>query len=582
MTSTRNLTAQPSTFWRFSAGALIASALAGCGGGGGSGGGTITNLSGAVIDGYINGATVCLDLNNNQSCDQGEPTAKSGVNGAYTLDVSAISADALKNAHLLTVVPTDAYDSDDGGSTLDKAGKKGFSMLAPVAAYVNSDNTLTKAVISPLTTLVSHDMIANNKAMEGAQNAVRSRLGLGHTVNLNQDFVAAKATDDSAKTLHTQAQVIAAALGQVQALIQENKGSAREAIMAAAQYAQDNALKLYKNADPKKSVSASINELMVSNLFKPNASELLAVARLTNNASAPSSIAKLLSEGVYLPNLLQENPPQYVKVSVADGKLTVNGFGLTNDRWEEGSGDGDPEFVLTKDGWKEDKGCENGSIEDKGPAKAELNCAYNSKATLSVRTLDVGAKSLDELGRVTPTGFESFKFPEGSKIHLTVFTNLTDEYQIWGKNPVTGPKNEGLTSISNLIAAYATPSSGSPGIRFKPYDYSSFSFTFDASTNPNSGTVSLWVACNALGSICDKPAGTATYEIKPVHGQNVLIVRAQPFDESPGNFFLFGVKDGNLYSGVYRPAFTGSVADEFLNKTAMDAILNTAKLPKIN
>jgi hypothetical protein len=213
MTFTRKLRGQPYTFWCLSAGAvLIASALAGCGGGSdaGSGGGTITKLSGAVIDGYINGAKVCLDLNNNQSCDTGEPTTKSGVNGAYTLDVSAISADALKNAHLLTVVPTDAYDSDDRGLTLDKAGKKGFSMLAPVAAYVNSDKTLSKAVISPLTTLVSHDMIANNKPMEGAQNAVRSRLGLGHTVNLNQDFVAAKATDDSAKALHTQAQVIAA------------------------------------------------------------------------------------------------------------------------------------------------------------------------------------------------------------------------------------------------------------------------------------------------------------------------------------------------------------------------------------
>jgi hypothetical protein len=351
--------------------------------------------------------------------------------------------------------------------------------------------------------------------------------------------------------------------------------------MAAAQYAQDNALDLYKNTEPNKSVSASIKELMDLNLFQPNATQLLAVARLTTNASAPGSVAQLLSEGVYLPDLLQENPPLYAKVSVADGELTVNRFELVSGpSWGGSQEFGSSEFVLTKDGWKEDKGCVNGPIKDIDTAKAELTCIDGSKATVSVRTLDVGDKSLDELGRETPTGFKDFKFPKGSKIHLTAFTNLTDEYQIWGENPVTGPNNEGLTSISNLMAAYATPSSGSPGIRFNPYGYYSFSFTFDASTNPNSGTVTLWPACTAA-STCTKPLGTATYEIKKVHGQDVLIVRAQPVDESPGNFFLFGVKDGYLYSGVYRPAFTGSVTNEFLNKTAMNAVLEKGGLPKI-
>lgn len=494
--------------------------------------------------------------------------------------MTGITIDALKTSHLLTVVTEEAKDSDDGEKNLKQVGKAPFSLLAPVAAYVGADNSLSKAVISPLTTLVSHDMIANNKPMEGAQNAVRSRLGLGHTVNLNQDFVAAKATDAAAMTLHTQAQVIAAALGQVQALIQENKGSAREAIMAAAQYAQDNALDLYKKADPNKSVSASINELMVSDLFKPNASQLLAVARLTTNASAPSSVAQLLSEGVYLPDLLEENPPQYAKVSVADGQLNVNGFEMVGGQWGASSEDGDPEYILTKDGWKEDKGCVNGPIMDIGTAEAELTCIDGSKATVSVRTLDVGSKSLGELGRKTPTGFGSFKFPEGSEIHLTVFTNLTDEYQIWGGNTVTGPKNEGLTSISDLMAAYATPSSGSPNNRFYPEGYSSNGFTFDTSNSAQSGEVSLWSPCTATTN-CNKPLGKATYEIKTVHGQDVLIVQAQPFDESPGNFFLFGVKDGNLYSGVYRPAFTGSVTDEFLNKTAMNAVLKQARLPEI-
>jgi len=65
--------------------------LAGCGGGGGGGGGgsssiatekalvaTESELTGKVIDGYISGATVCLDLNNNYTCDPDEASALSG------------------------------------------------------------------------------------------------------------------------------------------------------------------------------------------------------------------------------------------------------------------------------------------------------------------------------------------------------------------------------------------------------------------------------------------------------------------------------------------------------------------------
>ena len=76
----------------------IASVLTGCIGGGSdsdTGGGTggevtktrTTNLqmSGAVVDGYIENATVCLDINNNSQCDVGEPSAKTDAQGRFNL-----------------------------------------------------------------------------------------------------------------------------------------------------------------------------------------------------------------------------------------------------------------------------------------------------------------------------------------------------------------------------------------------------------------------------------------------------------------------------------------------------------------
>jgi len=42
-------------------------------------------LFGSVVDGYIQGAKVCLDLNENTTCDDGEPTTTTDSNGSYSL-----------------------------------------------------------------------------------------------------------------------------------------------------------------------------------------------------------------------------------------------------------------------------------------------------------------------------------------------------------------------------------------------------------------------------------------------------------------------------------------------------------------
>ncbi len=579
MPSRIQLDSKKHSHWRYSAcAALIASALAGCGGGGGAGGSPAT-LTGAVIDGYISGATVCLDLNNNQSCDAGEPNAKSGEKGSYSLDVTGITIDALKNSHLLTVVPEEAKDSDDDGQTLKEVEKAPFSLLAPVAAYVGADNSLSKAVISPLTTLVSHDMIVTNNTFKDAQVAVRSRLELGTNVDLTQDFVAADPND----SLRKQAQVIAAALGQAQKTVAENGAKPREAFVAAMAYAQTYAKRLNESLTSGSGSVAEKTKYQIANAYRPDVENLLSAGQAFINsasASSPASVTAVLSEGVYLADLLKEDTPQYTKASLANGKITVTGFELTDAGWKERSEDGDYEYVLTKDGWKEDNGCVNGPIKDTGPAKAELTCIDGSMATMSVKTLDITDKSLAALGQSAPDTFKDFRFPKDSKVHLTVFTNLTDEYQIWGGSPVTGPNNAELSDISSFISAYAT---GNPGIRFYPDRDSSFSFTFDVSdTNAKSGAVSLWPLCTAAGNTpCNASLGKATYEIKKVHNQDLLIVRIKPMEEAPGNFLLFGVRDGKLYSGVYRPAFTGSVTDGFLNKTAINAILNQVKWPLI-
>ena len=126
---------------------VVAMSMAGCGGGGGSGSSvpssttttpvaaTTVILAGKVADGYIQGATVCLDMNNNKVCDAGEPTATTDASGAYTLNVPAADAAAYP---VIAVVPVGAIDSDNPGTPIAKE----YTLSTPVGKH---------AFISPLT-----------------------------------------------------------------------------------------------------------------------------------------------------------------------------------------------------------------------------------------------------------------------------------------------------------------------------------------------------------------------------------------------------------------------------------------------
>jgi len=173
-------------------GLAVAVMLSACGGGGSSVG--PVTLSGAVIDGYIKGATVCLDVNANGVCDTTEPSAVTDVNGKYSLTVpTGVSTSGL---HLIAVVPVGAEDSDTPGTPVANA----YKMLAPADM---------PAVVSPLTTMVSTEMIANGKSVADARIASRTNLALPVDYDFMKDHVASATSDTKA---HNVAKVMAAIL----------------------------------------------------------------------------------------------------------------------------------------------------------------------------------------------------------------------------------------------------------------------------------------------------------------------------------------------------------------------------------
>lgn len=161
----------------------VAALVAGCGGGDSSpAAAPVTSVSGTVADGYVGGATVCLDLNANGACGATEPKATTNPSGMYTIsDLTAIPAGKTANDYaILAAVPVGATDSDlPIGTTVTQA----YVMVSPPGKGT---------FVSPLTTLVQA-RVAAGATVAAAETAVKTALGLT-TAGLFEDFIAKKGT----------------------------------------------------------------------------------------------------------------------------------------------------------------------------------------------------------------------------------------------------------------------------------------------------------------------------------------------------------------------------------------------------
>ena len=184
---------------------LITAALAGCSDSDSSSGSSSTateSFSGKVADGYLAGARVCLDLNDNQTCDDGEPSTVSSSGGAFTIE--GATAEQLASAALVVeIIVGETVDEDNPGTAIDKT----YTLTAP-AGY---------AFVSPLTTMVHNEAKEKGLSAEQAKAAVQVRLGT--EADLEEDYVAGKGDggEDASEfeRLHKVAQV-------TRAVMQEN------------------------------------------------------------------------------------------------------------------------------------------------------------------------------------------------------------------------------------------------------------------------------------------------------------------------------------------------------------------------
>ena len=177
------------SFLRFLSPFLLASsfALVGCGGGGGSSSGDSPDpqntvpetysVSGKVIDGYVSGATVWLDINGNGRYDASEPSAVSTSAGAYALELTENERACLPYADLYVDVPVGALDEELG--TVSEA----YQMVRPASLSSISDDDAIN--ISPLTSVLFdeiHAVLADNDVDTASCETLLQDVALQQTI----------------------------------------------------------------------------------------------------------------------------------------------------------------------------------------------------------------------------------------------------------------------------------------------------------------------------------------------------------------------------------------------------------------
>ncbi len=146
---------------------------------------TVVTLSGKAIDGYISGATVFLDADNDGSLDTGETWTLTDSQGNYTLS----STD--------TTSPVVLFGGTDISTNRPLVG----TLKAPAGS----------TVVTPLTTMVQ-SMVASGLSEASAQSQVALMLGISNLPDLTDFDPVAQSSSASSSTVTQAAEVMKAAV----------------------------------------------------------------------------------------------------------------------------------------------------------------------------------------------------------------------------------------------------------------------------------------------------------------------------------------------------------------------------------
>jgi len=423
-------------------------------------------LSGKAADGYLNGANVCLDLNNNKECDTDEPATTTGDGGAFTLAVMT-QAQIDANPLLVEIVAGVTIDEDAPGVVLEQA----YTLSAP-AGYT---------FVSPLTTMVQNE-VDNGTDISDAETAVQGKLGT--TLSLDTDYVAGKTSDNNTEEfekLHKIAQVTANIIADNMETLKTTAET--ENILL------DDLISLIINEvfSTLHTVTSRVEEVVADDTLTFDADIIateinvsIATENLTEqvalNTSTAANLGDLFSDGFHWFNGWQIRSQFYLDYGMvklnSDGSITdieyeINEQGISQ---EKNNIDG-IELLLTSEGWVESDYTIAGiDLNDNGSATLKRKTsALNEIVTgttivldrLNVKTALLRSGDYDDDGALwASTVDEGLVFPAGASAYKLAFESKADlNYKIYYgcSAPYNPDQNDGWCSGVQIEGwSYAT------------------------------------------------------------------------------------------------------------------------------
>lgn len=567
------------------AGIAIAT-LTACGGGGSGASSTPASISGAVMDGYLTGATICLDINANLLCDIGEPTATSQAKGAWNFNIPA-GTDTSK-LHIIAVINANTIDTDTG-----TVPQQGYTLLAPATAAT---------VVTPLTTLVSHTLIESpGLTLSQAQAQVISNANLPAGTKFDEDYVAKSNT-----SAHNVAKLIADVLGQsattvnatsapssdaekgaaIMVALTQAKGQVAVYAQRAASAANETDLQTLRTSAKTATFAAITSDTTISDSVKsaaklgtPQPVNLLnkfsnggmfAIWQSMICSATTSCFASVTYEQVYASDSTHVVAQDYF----ASKGSTTWGARPTQDikRYIANT---------TTNTWIEDPSS-NGTIaiSDNGLSGVFTNAMTNSSRSVSTSELDISGKNSRDLvkrlkGACSATSITSatsvclgvldFDFPADSKLFVNTYYQNEPEYTLWTCQSCA-PK-----TLDEVIAS----ANGKPNL----VEFGGATAKFDTSEKK----VSLFDYDQTT------PLASGTYQIQTIAGLRVLSINITSV-QTPEKWFnsndrdkytinyIWIEREGKVLIGRKLDAGTTSNST-YLNRTAADALLKALDYP---
>ncbi len=440
--------------------ASLALALTACGGGGG----TTSQLapaepvSGKVADGYLNGATVCLDVNDNKVCDSTEPTAISGIGGVYSIDAAELAKLGGAAPSLYPVVVQVGAETvdEDTGTVVGKA----YTLSAPAGK---------PEFVSPITTLIQQSIetaeaSGQTLSAEDAEQQVKTQLNVDAQADLFEDYVEAQEAGTSVsgvavsemETIHMVAQVVARALGEMQSVFEEAAGNQEIDFKLVVAQVVDAVVEqlgsIVAAVETHETGGGSIDSFnadssVATNVTIPTTEEAkadLVVAQVEAAAAVTGFGEALAGNGISWFDFWTDGSTGEAKLESGTVILDTSNqlqeteeyYDFSASQWLAETGrDGEQDFALTSTGWLAvNDGPDGQTISLNADGTATLvRTADGARETISVAAYDVSGKEIatvaGELGELVANPYALF--PAGSMAYKMSFRADTESYELW-------------------------------------------------------------------------------------------------------------------------------------------------------